>query len=95
MATAASTADQCSLSITEFVSNLRGAVQFSPFREEDPVTDKFDNDGQKRKLDASRRKFFTWTGQVVAGISLAGIGLGFSKVSNVLQCQIATLVITA
>src|SRR5579875_3530230 len=27
MATAASTADQCSLSITEFVSNLRGAVQ--------------------------------------------------------------------
>jgi hypothetical protein len=35
--------------------------------------------GQENKQWQSRRKFFHWVGQVIAGASLAGIGLGLTQ----------------
>lgn len=38
-----------------------------------------ENIGKEREQSRSRRSFFSWVGQVIAGASLAGIGLGLAQ----------------
>lgn len=47
------------------------------------MANRLDNGGQEREPGRSRRVFLTWVGQVAAGISLAGIGLGLTNPSSV------------
>lgn len=42
---------------------------------------------QQAERTPSRRRFFKWTGQVVAGASLAGLGLSFANSANALAAS--------
>lgn len=53
------------------------------------MTKKLENATQQREQTQSRRSFFTWAGQVAAGVSVAGIGLGLANPMDTLAASLS------